>query len=177
MKRTMTKTSRWKMLLRRAATVPVLCAMAMVFAVGNVMAADPDKDSLTITITPSVDYGVDIDTATAALVGSTDLTLTASLNQSIYMGTPATVDINGNFENQEVHLTAEGLDTWGVDNDDGSQETDFVQVYALFSNTSKLESSSASASIRTLSGEKLSCAPANTRHGTTICDAASRPSK
>lgn len=98
--------------------------------------ADPntsnDKDSLTITIQPNVDLGVNVDTTTTKFVAAGgDLTGTMAIGATDYLVSPASVTILGNFGNQEVELAAAGLDTWGIDGDE-SAEADKVQVYALF---------------------------------------------
>ena len=90
-----------------------------------------DSDSLTITMTPSVDLGVDVDTATAVMEGGTDLSVSVALGATAYMTSPAAVTILGNFNNQEVELSAAGLDSWTVDEDEVAEKNK-VQVYALF---------------------------------------------
>ncbi len=98
--------------------------------------ADPntsnDKDSLTITIQPNVDLGVDVDTTTTKFVAAGgNLTGTMALGATDYLVSPASVTILGNFSNQEVQLQAAGLNTWAVDEDE-TAGADSVQVYALF---------------------------------------------
>ena len=98
--------------------------------------ADPnpanDRDSLTITIQPNVDLGVDVDTATTKFVAAGgNLTGTMALGATDYLVSPASVTILGNFSNQEVDVQAAGLDSWSVDADELAAQ-DQVQVYALF---------------------------------------------
>ncbi len=98
--------------------------------------ADPntsnDKDSLTITIQPNVDLGVDVDTATTKFVlPGGNLTGTMAIGATDYLVSPASVTILGNFSNQELDLQAAGLDTWTVDADEIAA-SDQVQVYAMF---------------------------------------------
>jgi hypothetical protein len=121
---TTTKKTWWKAAL-------LLAALALAAGVGRSEAADPDTDALTITITPNVDYGVDLDTATAALEGVAGLVKTLDLGSTTFLVSPATMTITGNFNRQEVQLTAQGLDTWGVDTDE-LIGTDSAQVYGLF---------------------------------------------
>ncbi len=119
-----TKVSRWM-------KTAVLGLMVLGLAAGQAMAADPDSDSLTIAITPTLDFGVQLDTAATQMEGSSDLTTSMLLNATSFMLTPATMTILGDFNDQEVSLTAQGLDGWTVDTDEiiGSNS---VQVYALF---------------------------------------------
>jgi hypothetical protein len=98
--------------------------------------ADPntsnDKDSLTITIQPNVDLGVDVDTTTTKFVtAGGNLTGTMALGATDYLVSPASVTILGNFSNQEVQVEAAGLDSWTVDADETAAQNQ-VQVYALF---------------------------------------------
>ncbi|MFA5140926.1 MAG: hypothetical protein WC728_16995 [Elusimicrobiota bacterium] len=109
-------------------------ALAVAVAGGAATAADTDTDSLTISITPSVDLGVDLDTTSAKMTGSAtnDLNLAnVLLGSTVYMDIPAMMTIKGNFNRQEVRVSAAGLDTWQVDEDE-TIEADKVQVYALF---------------------------------------------
>jgi len=115
----------------------MLGSLAMLVLGAGPAWADPvpenDKDSLTITILPSLDFGVDIDTATTQF-GSVALgsAKTLTLGTTEYLTAPAAVTVLGNFMNQELSVAAAGLDTWTVDTDDVA-EADKVQVYALFS--------------------------------------------
>ncbi len=113
--------------------------MALVLASGAVWADDQDSDSLTITITPSVDFGVDLDTGTTELDGTLlSVAKALTLNTTAFLTSPATMTILGDFNNQEVSVQAVGLDTWTVDTDENIG-LDEVQVYALFTNTSRGE--------------------------------------
>jgi len=107
-------------------------ALAVAVAGGAATAADTDTDSLTITITPVVDLGVDLDTTSAKMVNGTGLNLpSVTLGSTEYMDIPAMMTIKGNYNNQEVKVSAAGLDTWQIDEDEDI-EADKVQVYALF---------------------------------------------
>ena len=81
--------------------------------------ADPDSsndsDSLTISVTPNVDLGVNVDTGTAKWEGSADLTMTLATNATAYLASPATVTVLGTFNNQEVQVQGAALDTWALD--------------------------------------------------------------
>jgi hypothetical protein len=116
----------------------LLLAMSLLALVG-VRAAwaveEQNSDSLTITITPLKDMGVNVDTATVKFALSDtpgDLTVSMMMDAIAYFISPATVTILGNYNNQEVQLSATGLDSWTVDNDE-TAETNQVQLYALFS--------------------------------------------
>ena len=119
--------------MKRTALAALMGALC---GVGQVWAADPNSDAFTIRITPSVDYGVDVDTATTQLAGDggplgLGSAHALSLNSTYYFVSPATVTVLGNFSNQEVSVSAAGLDTWLVDADEAI-ELNRVQLYALF---------------------------------------------
>ena len=95
-----------------------------------------NSDSLSIQITPSVDFGVDLTTSGAVMESGTGLSVTAGLNTSQFLSDAATMALLGDFNNQEVSVSAVGLDTWTVDTDE-TGSADQVIVYALFSTTSK----------------------------------------
>ena len=97
-------------------------------------APDTDTDYFTITVTPSVDLGVDVDTTNAKFVGGDtigSMNLPLAVGGTAYMETPAVVRILGNYNKQEIQLKAECLDSWTIDSDFSAEE-DKVQVYALF---------------------------------------------
>ncbi len=109
-------------------------AFALALTAARAWAADPDTDAFTIRITPSVDYGVDVDTATTQFdTGDVagDLDVTLSVGGTNYFIAPATVTVKGNFNNQELYLRAVGLDNWTVDADETAQ-ANAVQLYGLF---------------------------------------------
>ena len=93
--------------MKRLMTKVLACAVGL-FLLGavNVWAADPDTDTLTIVITPSVDYGVDIDDSLAVMEDGVALTKTAGLNAEVFLSDPAKLTILGNFDNQEVSVSA-----------------------------------------------------------------------
>ncbi|MFA6093266.1 MAG: hypothetical protein WC986_09980 [Elusimicrobiota bacterium] len=96
------------------------------------------SDSLSITITPSVTMGVDVDTATTrmSLIASPgDMTLSMAPGATAYFVSPASVTVQGNFNNQELQLQAAALNNWTIDGDEVADQ-DAVQLYALFA-TSK----------------------------------------
>jgi len=99
---------------------------------GPAWALDPDTDSLTIKITPSVDFGVDITTGSTLFEGQNiSGAVPLALGATGYLTVPADVTVKGNFQNQELEVVAAGLDTWQVDTDEIAKE-DKAQVYALF---------------------------------------------
>ena len=95
-----------------------------------------NSDSLTIQITPNVDFGVNLTTSGAVMESGVGLSITAGLNTSQFLSDAATMVMLGDFNNQEVSVSAVGVDTWAVDTDE-TPSTDDVIVYALFSTTSK----------------------------------------
>lgn len=95
-------------------------------------AADPnpdnDSDAITVSVTPVVELGVELDTA------AVDLNLTLQMGATGYTATPATVTVLGNVQPVEVDLIGANVSAdpvWTLDADEVA-ETDQVQVYALF---------------------------------------------
>ncbi|MFH1725546.1 MAG: hypothetical protein ABII00_13135 [Elusimicrobiota bacterium] len=96
-----------------------------------------DTDQVIITITPNIDRGVEIDTATVVLnLGSLDL---YASTQTV---SPATVTILGTLSGQELDLTGaitSGGTPWTFDasptTDQTSGETDKLAAYVLFGDT------------------------------------------
>jgi len=103
--------------------------------------AGNDSDALTISITPNVDLGVDIDTATPA--GFLDLGSLA-LGATAFTANPATVSVVGSFNFQELQVQGEVLDTWTLDGDQTANEN-ALQLYALFTTVSRSSSPAQSA--------------------------------
>src|SRR3712207_2347867 len=90
-----------------------LTAVTVAFA-GRAWAAVPDSDSLTITVTPSPDYGLTITTTPAAFLnlGSVELGATA------YTTTPATMTIVGTSNSQDMQVQGQILNgPWAFDTD------------------------------------------------------------
>lgn len=120
----------------RLAAFAVLVLLAALSPLGAFADPDPsnDSDALTISLTPAIDLGVDIDTSTVRFDASDTpgtLSLTLPLGATAYFISPATMTVLGNFNNQEVQLQAAGLDQWTVDGDEAAN-ADALQVYALF---------------------------------------------
>ena len=103
--------------------------------------ADPANDAsqITITITPNIDRGVEIDTSAVTLdLGAVDLFTTA---QTV---SPATVTILGTLVGQELDLTGVidgGAISWTFDTSPTTiastgGESDALAAYILFSDTS-----------------------------------------
>ena len=97
-----------------------------------------DQDSLTITITPNVNYSIDLTTGTNHLaLGAVDL------SQSTFTVIPATVTFGGTvLSGHECNLSAQitSLGTaWGFDTTPSTTtlnaELDKLAMYALFSST------------------------------------------
>ena len=123
----------------------VLTGLLTVSMTSVVMAqGDPNSDSLTITITPNVDYGVDIDTDGVTMdLGTLDL---YAVGQTVQ---PATVTILGTVSSdgsqntgQELELTLTfegGASPWTFDATPTTYAfggtLDEIAVYALFTDT------------------------------------------
>lgn len=128
----------------------VLLGLLMTWgAATKARAADPDAASLTIRITPNVDYGVQIDTATYDSGGDGYISLgTVDLYASTWTVRPATVTILGNVgtaganTGQELDLSAaiaSAGTAWTFDATPSTDATngavDELAMYALFSET------------------------------------------
>ena len=97
--------------------------------------SENNSDMLVLTVTPNVDYGVDIDTGAVAMnLGAVDL------YASTFTVSPATVTFLGNKAGQEVDLSASVGSAWTFDVSPSTWATNGEQnalaVYALFSATS-----------------------------------------
>ncbi|PCI37694.1 MAG: hypothetical protein COB53_05790 [Elusimicrobia bacterium] len=90
-----------------------------------------DSASFVIRVLPQIDLGVVVDTSGAAWIGSSDLSMTPNLGSQQRLGTPVTLTIVGNLNNQELTLSALALDTWTVDTDASATEQNALQIYAL----------------------------------------------
>lgn len=100
--------------------------------------ADPvpsnDQDSITVAITPLVDLGVEIDTATARFSHADapgDLAVALDLGATAYLISPATVTIVGNIQPQELDVSAQLSGGWTLAADEIGG-IDQLQAYALF---------------------------------------------
>ena len=120
-----------------------LGALALMLAMSatSAWASDPnpsnDGDSFTIRITPNVDYGVDLTTGGANWSGaSSDLDVTMDLGTTLLLESYIAVEMTGNFNNQELDITAAGNDTWTLDTDDAADEQNALQLYGLFATVS-----------------------------------------
>jgi hypothetical protein len=121
---------------KRLAAFAVLALLAALSPLAAFADPDPSNDSdvLTISLTPAIDLGVDIDTSTVRFSDSDapgTLSLTLPLGATAYFISPATMTVLGNFNNQEVQLQAAGIDQWTVDGDE-TANADALQLYALF---------------------------------------------
>ena len=88
-----------------------------------------DSDAITITLRPTVDIGVDIDTS------SVNLDFTLAMGATDYTLNPIGVTILGNIQPQELDLSAHNVSdspVWTLDTDEVAA-SDELQLYALFS--------------------------------------------
>ena len=122
----------------------VLCILALavmglgMWGAGGAEAAT--SDALTISITPTANVQVDLDTTTVAwnTVG-TGLDLSAlSMGATDFMIRPATITATGTFNPHEVGVQGTDLagNTWILDPDEVAAENQ-LQLYALFTPTSR----------------------------------------
>ncbi len=93
-----------------------------------------DMDSLTVTITPTAAYAVDVDTAiTPALLNLGSV----GLGVSTYTVNVTTVQVQSSYASTQLQIVPEVLDgSWTIDNSTAAQETDALQVWAVFTDTS-----------------------------------------
>ena len=89
------------------------------------------SDSLTITITPNANYTLDLDTTNATL----DLGV-VSLDVDTYTVKPATVSIGSTFATTDVRVVTQISGGWTLDTNTASKETDALQAWAVFTDTS-----------------------------------------
>ena len=124
--------------MSRKLTIAALSALLTLLWTQDAWAAavpSNDQDSITITITPNVDRGVEIDSTTV----SVDLGAVA-LGDTAQTVRPATVTILGTLTNQELQVTGTITPDWSFDTtptvDTFSNELDALAFYLLFSDTS-----------------------------------------
>ena len=123
------KTAAWLGLAARAA----LAALALALGV-TAAKADPNNGNntgtFTVRITPDVDLGVTVDTTGAAWAGSANLDVTMAVAAESILGTGVKLTVAGNFNNQELLLSATNLDTWTLDADE-TPGADSLRLYAM----------------------------------------------
>lgn len=97
-------------------------------------AADPnpanDTAQFTVRLSPNVDMGVIVDTTGAAWAGSADLDTVLAMNAESVLGTGVKLTIVGDFNVQELDLSAAALDTWTLDSDE-TPTNDALRLYGL----------------------------------------------
>lgn len=99
---------------------------------GSAKAAD--MDSLTVTITPTASYAVDIDTAISPALLNLG---SVGLGQSTYTVNVTTVEVQSSYASTQLQMAAEIIDgTWTIDNDTTTANTDALQAWAVFTDTS-----------------------------------------
>ena len=98
---------------------------------GGAWAADPDSGNFTVRITPNVDFGLTVDTSGSRWNAGTNLDVTLNLGTDELLAVPVKVTITGNFNNQEMTLSAAALDTWVLDTDE-VDVADQMRLYGMF---------------------------------------------
>lgn len=104
----------------------LLCALGATGA----FAADPDAGNFTVRITPNVDFGLTVDTSGSRWNSSADLDVALNLGTDELLAVPVKVTMTGNFNNQEMTLSAAALNTWVLDTDE-VDVLDQMRLYAL----------------------------------------------
>ncbi|TPW21303.1 MAG: hypothetical protein FD126_810 [Elusimicrobia bacterium] len=115
----------------------LLSALALAFSFLAVPApaqADPnptnDTDTFTVRLSPNVDMGVIVDTSGAAWAGFANLDAVLAMNAESILGTGVKLTIVGDFNIQELTLSAAALDTWTLDSDE-TPTNDSLRLYGL----------------------------------------------
>lgn len=100
----------------------------------NTAAAQSTTDSLTVTITPNAQYAVDVDTAISPALLNLG---TVNLNTSTATVNVTTVQVNSTYATTDLAIRAEVISGgWSIDGDTTTQETDALQSWAVFTDTS-----------------------------------------
>lgn len=100
-------------------------------------------DSLTVTITPNAQYAVDVDTAISPALLNLGV---VDLGQSTFTVNVTTVEVRSSFAATDLSIRAEVISGgWTVDGDTTTQETDGLQAWAVFTDTSVVSQAVAAA--------------------------------
>jgi hypothetical protein len=111
----------------------VLGALALLGALtGTAKAAA--SDSLTVTITPNAAYAVDVDTSISpALLDLGNV----SLGASTFTVNVTTVEVQSSLAATDLTISAQVIQGgWSIDGSTAAQETDALQAWAVFTDTS-----------------------------------------
>jgi len=93
-----------------------------------------DMDSLTVTITPTASYAVDVDTAISPALLNLG---SVGLGQSTYTVNVTTVEVQSSFATTQLQVHAEVISGgWTIDNDTTTASADSLQAWAVFTDTS-----------------------------------------
>lgn len=92
------------------------------------------SDSLTVTITPNVQYAVDLDTGTnpgGLALGN------VNLGASTFTVTVTTVEVQSSISQTDLSISAQVIaGGWNIDGSTAAQEVDGLQAWAVFTDTS-----------------------------------------
>ena len=100
-------------------------------------------DSLTVTITPNAQYAVDVDTAISPAL--LDLG-TVNLGLSTFTVNVTTVQVDSTYATTDLAIRAEVISGgWNIDGDTTAAETDGLQSWAVFTDTSVVSDTVAAA--------------------------------
>lgn len=101
------------------------------------------SDSLTVTITPNVQYAVDIDTQVnpgGLALGNVDL------GASTFTVTVTTVEVQSSISQTDLSISAQVIaGGWSIDGSTAAQEVDGLQGWAVFTDTSVVSAAVAAA--------------------------------
>lgn len=121
--------TRFPRLLLQAAALLLALLAAAAPARADLSPAN-DSGVFTIRLTPNVDMGVIVDTSGAAWAGSANLDTVLAMNAESILGTGVKLTIVGDFNIQELTLSAAALDTWTIDSDE-TPTNDALRLYGL----------------------------------------------
>lgn len=112
----------------------ILGALLLLGALSTGSAQAADTDSLTVTITPNAQYAVDVDTAISPAL----LNLGAvNLGQSTFTVNVTTVEVQSTYAATDLSIRAQVISGgWSIDGDTTAAETDGLQAWAVFTDTS-----------------------------------------
>lgn len=101
------------------------------------------SDSLTVTIRPTAQYAVDVDTG----IGANLLDLgNVALGASTYTITVTTVEVQSTYAQTDLTVQAQVISGgWSIDGDTTTQNTDAVQAWAVYTDTSIVTTAAAQA--------------------------------
>jgi hypothetical protein len=119
------------MSVKKSGLAAVAAAELCALGTAGAWAADADSGNFTVRITPNVDFGLTVDTSGSRWNSSANLDVALNLGTEELLAVPVKVTMTGNFNNQEMTLSAAALDTWVLDTDE-VDVLDQMRLYGMF---------------------------------------------